>query len=185
LPVLLALTVFFCAGGVVLAYLYAGGNPFRSGDAAAIGVVEPTTLGGRAQVTEPEFVASISSLQGEISNIPGTTASVGALYGDPAKRDLVMIAAGASRNGSTERRFEEFARGIESGGLEINNLSDTDPGPFGGMAKCGDATTSDVPMGVCIWSDSGSIGMVALFFRQKSDAVDEFISIRNQIERSG
>jgi hypothetical protein len=152
-------------------------------DATKISVVEPATLGGRAQVSEPAIQASVSQLDGELSKVPGATGSVAAAYGDVKKQDLVMVAAASSLSGSAESRFEEFTSGMNQGGMQVANLTDTDPGPLGGIAKCGDTGTSDVPMAICVWSDNGSIGMFAMLFKPKADLEKEFVALRGEVER--
>jgi hypothetical protein len=124
----------------------------------------------------------VSELDAELGKVPGATGSVAAAYGDVQKRDLVMVAAASSISGSAESRFEEFTSGMSQGGMSVDNLTDTDAGPLGGLAKCGDTRTG-VPMALCVWSDNGSIGMIAMMFKERADLEKEFIAMRGQIEQ--
>ena len=63
------------------------------------------------------------------------------------------------------------------------DLTDTDPGPLGGIAKCGDTESSGVPMALCVWSDNGSIGMFAMLFKNRADLEKEFITLRGEVEK--
>ncbi|SCF39140.1 hypothetical protein [Micromonospora mirobrigensis] len=51
------------------------------------------------------------------------------------------------------------------------------------MAQCGDAEASNVPLGICVWSDKGSLGMVILYFKTGAQAAAELVEIRGQVEK--
>jgi hypothetical protein len=178
-----AVIAVLCIGGVAVTFFLAKDEVTKVVDAARITVVEPETLGGRPKVTDPTVAGSVSSLDSELSKVPGATESVGAVYGDVQAQDLVMIAAASSVTGSPQERFDEFTSGMTTGTMKVDNLTDTDPGPLGGIAKCGDSTASGVQMAVCVWSDNGSIGLITMLFKGKSDLEKEFIGMRGQIER--
>jgi hypothetical protein len=38
-------------------------------------------------------------------------------------------------------------------------------------------------MALCVWSDNGSIGMIAMLFKDKAALEKEFVSMRGQIEK--
>ena len=94
-----------------------------------------------------------------------------------------MGAAAATGSGSAEDRFEEFTKGMASGGMDAGNLTDTDPGPLGGIAKCGDTKSAGIDMAICVWSDNGSIGMFAMMFKNRADLAKEFVTLRGQVEK--
>jgi hypothetical protein len=181
--IVVAVVSVLCLGGVAVAFFAAKDTVEDVVDAARITVVEPETLSGRAKVTDPTVAGSVAGLDAELSKVPGATSSVGAVYGDVQAQDLVMIAAASSVTGSPQERFDEFTTGMNSGALKVDNLTDTDPGPLGGIAKCGETTTSGVPMALCVWSDNGSIGMIAMLFKDKAALEKEFVSMRGQIEK--
>ena len=183
--VLIAFTVIalLCVAGVGVTAFVARDKISQVFDATKISVVEPATLGGRAKVTEPAIQASVSQLDSELSKVPGSTGSVAAAYGDVQQQDLVMVAAASSLSGSAESRFSEFTSGMTKGGMQVPNFADTDPGPLGGIAKCGDTGTSGVPMAICVWSDNGSIGMFAMLFKKKAELEKEFVALRGEVER--
>ncbi|HET6531965.1 MAG TPA: hypothetical protein VFH03_15350 [Actinoplanes sp.] len=178
-----AVIAVLCVGGLGLTALVARDKVAQVLDASKITVVEPATLGGRAKVTDPGLQAGVAQLDSELGKVPGATGSVGAAYGDPQDRDLVMVAAASTLSGSPEDRFADFTSGMSQGGMAVQNLTDTDPGPLGGIAKCGDSTSSGVPMAICVWSDNGSIGMFVMMFKDKADLEKEFITLRGEVER--
>jgi hypothetical protein len=182
--VVVGIVALLCVAGGVVAFVVAGDKVKEVVDATKITVVEPETLGGRPKASDPALQSSISGLDGIMSDLPGATGSVGAIYGDPKEQDVVMVAAASSINGSAQDRFDQFSTGLGgAGGIKIDNLTDTEPGPLGGIAKCGDTNTAGVPMAVCIWSDNGSVGMLAMMFKEKADLESEFVSLRGEIEK--
>ncbi len=178
-----AVIAVLCVGGIGVAVFAAKDTVEKVVDAASITVVEPATLGGREKVTDPTLTSSLSSLDTELGKVPGATGSVSGLYGDVQEQDLVMVAAASSITGSPQERFDEFTSGMNSGGMQLTNLTDTDPGPLGGIAKCGDSNGGGAQMAICVWSDNGSIGMFAMMFKEKADLEKEFVSMRGQVEQ--
>jgi hypothetical protein len=181
--IVVGVVLLLCIGGGVLLVVQGKKKVEDVVAAAKISVIEPTTLGGRDKVSDPQLAGSVQSLDSQMKNIKGTTSSVGAIYGDLQKQDLVMIAAASTLTGSQQSRFDEFTRGLSSGGFSTTSLTDTNPGPLGGLAKCGDSSAAGVPTAVCVWSDRGSVGMVAMLFKKKADLEKEFVSMRSEIEQ--
>jgi hypothetical protein len=181
--IVVAVIAVLCVGGIGIAFVAAKDKVADVVDATKISVVTPETLGGREKVTDPTLTSSVSSLDSELGKVPGATGSVGAIYGDVAEQDLVMVAAAATISGSAQSRFDQFTQGMSSGGLDVKNLTDTPPGPLGGVARCGDSKTGGVPMAICVWSDNGCIGMIAMMFKQKAALEKEFVAMRGQIEQ--
>jgi hypothetical protein len=178
-----AVIAVLCIGGVTATFFLAKDEVSNVVDAAKITVVEPEKLGGRPKVTDPALAGSVTALNNELGKVPGATGSVGALYGNPAKQDLVMVAAASSITGSAQSKYDDFTSGMSSSGFDVGALKDTDPGPLGGIAKCGDGNAAGVPMAVCVWSDNGSIGMVAMLFKKATDLKKEFVAMRGQVEK--
>src|SRR4051794_27515126 len=73
------LVVVLCVTGGVVAFLRTRDKVADIVDAAKITVSEPTTLGGRAKITDPTLVGQVSNLDDELAKIPGSTGSVGAV----------------------------------------------------------------------------------------------------------
>ncbi|MET8149920.1 DUF3824 domain-containing protein [Actinoplanes sp. NPDC049668] len=179
----IGVVLLLCIGGSVAIFFATKDKITEVVDASKITVVEPETLGGRAKTTDPSLQSSVEGLDGQMAKIPGATGSVGAVYGDPTEQDLVMIVAASSLNGSAQSRFDEFTSGLGLGGINVSTMTDTDPGPLGGIAKCGDSDTAGVPMAVCVWSDNGSVGMITMMFKKKADLEKEFVAMRGEIEQ--
>ncbi|MFI5491227.1 hypothetical protein [Actinoplanes sp. NPDC051859] len=181
--IIFAVLAVLCVGGVAVVYFAAKDTVDKVVDASKIKVVEPATLGGRPKANDPALQSNVDGLNGAMSNVPGATSSVGAFYGDPKEQDVVMVAAASSITGSPQERYDELIKGLNSGGMQVENMTDTDPGPLGGIAKCGDSDTNGLKVAVCTWSDNGSVGMILMLFKGKAALEKEFISMRGEIEK--
>jgi hypothetical protein len=148
-----------------------------------ITIVEPRTLAGRPRVTDPKFAATIEQLEKNLALLPNTSQTVGALYGTPAKRDLVMVVAAKSFVLNPKAEVDAAFRGAAFGKLKLTGVVSVPPGPLGGAAKCGKGSDNGVAMALCAWADEGSSGLIVWYLTALSTAKDEFVTIRGQVER--
>ncbi len=184
LLIVLAAVLVLCLGGAAIFAFAIKDEVKETVDAAKIRVVEPATLGGRPKVTDPNLQSASRALEAELNkSLPGATSAVGAFYGDPAKQDLVMVAAASGRNTDPAKTLDDTIAGARKSAVEIGEMSSVDPGPLGGEAKCGDAEANRVPIGFCIWSDKGSVGMILIYFKTGAEAQKELVTMRGQIEQ--
>jgi hypothetical protein len=179
----LAVVLLLCIGGSAIAYFAAKDTIDGVIDASKISVVEPATLGGRPKLTDPQFASAIAGLKSELSKAPNTTSTVGALYGDPAKQDLVMIAGASAPLVDPEKQLDDTLQGASNGGLTLTDTATVDAGPLGGTAKCGNGRTSGIDLAVCAWADNGSVGMIAFYWKKVDDVKAEFLDLRSQVEK--
>ncbi|MER7456962.1 hypothetical protein [Micromonospora sp. NPDC126480] len=184
LLIVLAAVLVLCLGGAAVVFFAVKDEVKETVDAARIRVVEPETLGGRPKVTDPNLQNASRTLEAELNKaLPGATSAVGAFYGDPVKQDLVMVAAASGRNADPAKTLDDTIAGARQSDVEIGEMSSVDPGPLGGEAKCGDAEANQVPIGFCVWSDSGSVGMILIYFKTGAEAQQELVAMRGQIEQ--
>jgi hypothetical protein len=153
-------------------------------EAATITVVEPKKLGGRPKLTDEQFAGIAEQLESELSQAPGATTSVGALYGTPTKRDIVVIAGVAAPVDDPTAELNGTFFGAGVGGLDVTGITKVDAGPLGGEAKCGKANASGVNMALCAWADDGSVGWIIWYFKSVKQARGEFVKLRGEIEKS-
>lgn len=199
----LAVLLVLCLGGGALFYYVnkdeikqavdtaASGGPTASSPddapstkaAAKITLVEPKTLNGRPKLTDKQFAGLADEMQKDMGDVPGSTATVGALYGSVEKRNIVMVAGVAAPMDDPKRELDQTFAGAGVGGLKVTGIVDVDPGTLGGKAKCGKADDKDINMAVCAWADEGSLGMVMFFFKSVSSAKAEFPKVRSLIEK--
>lgn len=177
-----ALVLLLIAGAVV-AYLALRGTIKDVTDATSIRVVAPETLNGRPRSTEPDLVKAAGDTEGELKRAaPNATSTVGAFYGTGERKDLALIVAVSDISVSPAQTLEGVIKGV-SGQLPLQDLADVDPGPLGGVAKCGSGTTSGIDLGVCVWADRGSSGQFYLYFSSAQDAAKELASVRAVVEQ--
>ncbi|NJP31601.1 hypothetical protein [Micromonospora thermarum] len=148
-----------------------------------IRLVAPKTLGGRAKSTDPELRALADEMVRDMkSTVRSESGAVGAFYGSPEKQNMVMIAGASGFVLDPKRELDDAVKAL-SAELNVRRMSTVSPGPLGGVAKCGDGSASDISLGVCVWADQGSVGMIVMFFSSASKAKSEFTSIRGQVEK--
>ncbi|WP_405093030.1 YppG family protein [Micromonospora sp. NBC_01392] len=183
LLIVLAVVLVLCVGGGVAFWLAAGDDVKDVVTATKTRVVEPTTLGGRPKATEPQLQSTALQMKSELGkDVPNATSTAGAFYGDPAKKDLVMIVAVSGVIADPKKEMADAIAAVTPD-LGTKEFKTVDAGPLGGDAKCGDGKAQDIPVGVCIWSDKGSLGMVVVYFKSSSELQSEFVNMRGEIEK--
>jgi hypothetical protein len=150
---------------------------------ATITIVEPRSLGGRPRVTDPKFADTVEQLEKNLALLPGSAQSVGAIYGNPAKRDLVMVVAAKSYVRDPKDEVDSAFAGSTFGNMDLTGVSSIPAGPLGGAAKCGKGSDEGVPLSLCVWADEGSSGLFIWYFTSLSKAKKEFVRLRGQVEQ--
>ncbi|MGW4500249.1 hypothetical protein ACWENR_16745 [Micromonospora sp. NPDC004336] len=182
--IVLAGVLVLCLGGAAITFFVVKDQVKETVDATRIRVVEPDTLAGRPRATDPALQVGAQQLEAELNrSLPDASSTVGAFYGTPAKKDLVMVAAASGLNPDPARTLETTIRGARTSEVRLGEMSAVDPGPLGGEAKCGDAKAENVPLGVCVWSDRGSVGMIVIYYKTGTQAHAELATMRGQIEQ--
>jgi hypothetical protein len=150
--------------------------PGRSG----ITVVEPDKLGGRAKLDDSQYALLAQELQTILTDVPGATAKVVAIYGSPKKSDIVITAAAAAPVADPDGALNDiFGNGV----LQLSNVTTASTGTLGGTAKCGQTDAAGTAMVICGWADSGSRG-VDIFQGSSVDAAKaEFPTLRAEVEK--
>jgi len=181
--IVLAVVLVLCLGGAAITWFAVKDDVGDVVDAAKTRVVAPATLAGRAKNTDPQLqtVADqmVTQMKAEVQN---ETSTVGAFYGDPTKQDLVLIAAVSGVMADPKKELDEAVTGLSSE-LSVTNMTAVEAGPLGGDARCGDGKAESVPLGVCVWADRGSVGLVVMYFKTAEEAKAEFVGVRGQIEQ--
>jgi hypothetical protein len=174
--------VLLCAGGIGTAVFVSRDKVKDVVAATKIKVVEPDTLGNRPKASDPDMDTALQGGLAQMKAQADVTGTAGAIYGDPKKLDILMLMAASSIGGSAQDRYNGVVQGMGTS-FGATSLKDVDPGPLGGIAKCGDGKISEVPLGICLWADSGSFAMLVLFNKKGADLQKDFISYRSQIEQ--
>ncbi|MGW3605279.1 hypothetical protein [Micromonospora sp. NPDC005161] len=181
--IVLAVVLVLCLGGAAITWFAVKDEVGEVVDATNTRVVAPTTLAGRPKIDDPELQRLSDDLVAEMkSTVQNETSAVGAFYGNPAEEDLVMIAGTSGLMSDPKKELDTAVTGLSTE-LGVATMAAVEPGPLGGEARCGDGTTDGVPLGVCVWADKGSVGLVVMFFKSGAEAKAEFVTIRGQVEQ--
>ena len=208
LPIVLvtvAVLLVLCVGGSVAIFLVARNSTSGKNEAAdatpavsgrpatestptaqarTITVVEPSKLGGRPKLTDRQFADLADTIESDLAKEPGSGNTVSALYGDPSEENVVIMAAAEAEVDSPAAALTGTFAGAGLSGFKVTGIQSIDPGPLGGVAKCGKAKESDIDIVMCGWADEGSIGWVMWYFESVGAARAEFAKLRGQIEKA-
>ncbi|MET7709376.1 hypothetical protein [Micromonospora sp. NPDC005413] len=181
--IVLSVVLVLCLGGVAITWFAVKDDVGDVVDATKTRVVAPATLAGRPKLTDPQLQASADQLvTGMKAEVQNETSTVGAFYGDRTKQDLVMIAAVSGLLAEPKKELDDAITGLSTE-LAVTNMAAVEAGPLGGEASCGDGKAGSVPLGICVWADRGSLGMVVMYFKSADQAKAEFTTIRGQVEQ--
>lgn len=119
----------------------------------------------RAKATASDLV---TALRAEIQ----LDQSAAAIYSDPSSEPgrSIMLFGGTTLLWSPERELDAVLKLVEDDVDKIRDLQTVEPGPLGGVMKCGTTTAESAPMAVCGWADHGSIALALFPERSPSDA---------------
>ncbi|MFD0786031.1 hypothetical protein ACFQZ8_19185, partial [Micromonospora azadirachtae] len=182
--IVVAVVLVLCLGGGVATWFVIKDDVSEGIEAASTRVVAPEKLAGRARITDAELQSIADQMVTEMNKRTQgrITSTVGAFYGDPAKRELTMI-AGASGLISDPKKELDGAIAELAPELAITETVPVDPGPLGGEARCGDGKVDTTPLGVCLWADRGSVGTIVVYFKSAEQISADFVGMRGEIEQ--
>jgi hypothetical protein len=181
--VAIAAVVVVCLVGIVGALLIGRSTVDNVKETTAkVSIVEPQTLGGRAQLTGAQFTAMTDVMEQGLTNYKDATNSFSAFYGTVESQDIV-VALGVERPVfAPEAAVTGAINGLVIGGLQIDGVASVDPGPMGGAAKCGNANAGGTEIAICSWADEGSVGILMWYFSTADQVIAEFTELRAEIE---
>ncbi|GAA1757373.1 hypothetical protein [Luedemannella helvata] len=145
-------------------------------------VSTPATLAGLTLSKEPSLQKTAEDLEAELkSSIPNASSAAAGTYQDPSDPTaLVMVAVVAVDNDTPEALVSGAFVGMRSQ-LDVKNVKDIDPGPMGGIARCGTATMQGMPLTVCVWGDHGSLGQIYFLNRSLPESQKLYPDIRKGV----
>ncbi|WP_018253474.1 hypothetical protein [Salinispora mooreana] len=148
-----------------------------------IRLVAPKSLDGRSRSTDSELKALADELVEELeAKVSSGNSTVGAFYGSFEDEDIIMVAAASGFVLNPTQELDATVKALASD-LNVRKVSTISAGPLGGVAKCGDGSSSNIPLGVCAWADEGSVGMIVMFSASASTARSSFVEIRAEVEQ--
>ena len=182
--IVLAIVVVLCVAGSAVAYFALKDDVGGVLDAADTTVSAPATLAGKPKISDPDLQSAADSMVTELkAEVPNARDTVAAFYGDPAKQDMVMLVAISGLLADPGKELDDTFTSMNSSGLPVKNVKTVEAGPLGGEAKCGDATAAGQPLGVCVWTDRGSLGLIGVYFKTGDQAYAQFVQMRGEVEK--
>jgi hypothetical protein len=176
--------VALCIAGSATAFFLLRDDVSGVVDAANTTVSAPETLAGKPKITDPQLQAAADQMVSTLkTEVPDARDTVAAFYGDPAKQDLVMLVAVSGLIADPGKELDDTFTSMNSTGLPVKNIADVEAGPLGGNAKCGDGDVQGSPIGLCVWTDRGSLGLIGVYFKTGSEAASQFVQMRGEVEK--
>jgi hypothetical protein len=144
---------------------------------STVTVIRPATLGGKPRIEIGSGSVATDDLTFEV------TATAQGVYGNAAKQDVLFLIAVASTDMTPEARFSLMVSEA-SQEFGVDRYASVDPGPLGGLAKCGDGTINGVPSAVCAWSDDGTTGLLINSLKDAGDFGKQVAELRTEVEKT-
>ncbi|MEV4152764.1 hypothetical protein AB0J48_07090 [Nocardia salmonicida] len=157
---------------------------------APISVVVPDSLGGREKIVRPPNDRDRTDEAAEHARfrnlVPTANSVVSALYRKgTSPSGLVLIAATVAIEENMEVALDRLLLGTPTDGTDgLEDVRSVDPGPVGGLAKCGAKNTprqGKHPIAVCAWADRGSMGTITWPTAGVETARGEFAAMHTQV----
>jgi hypothetical protein len=143
---------------------------------------EPATLGGKPRLKTTALEKAAGQLRTQMKSVmPGSADTVAAFYGNIAKQDMLMIFGSTAPIPDPKVGLDALFSGMGSS-MSVKNETDIPAGPLGGVARCGNGESDGIKLGVCGWSDEGSVGMIVIYFKDFNQLRSQFAEYRGQIE---
>ncbi|MFV2019584.1 hypothetical protein [Micromonospora sp. LOL_023] len=182
--IVLAAVLLLCIGGSAITYFAVKDTVGEVLEATQTRLVTPDTIAGRDLNADAEFQSLAEEMgAGLAADVPESTSSIGAFYGDVEQENLVMIAGVSGVMADPEQELADATEG-DAMGLGMTNITDVDAGPKGGTARCGDADLEGVPGGVCVWSSRGALVLYVFYFSTGAEAGAALVEIRDAVEQT-
>ncbi|MDI1463205.1 hypothetical protein QEZ54_19680 [Catellatospora sp. KI3] len=139
----------------------------------------PSTLGGLPK--SPERPEDLPGMRQRYPQAKWVSASYGKQE-DLSAPSIAFQAGTSSKLKSPAQEVEWLWNNATEG--EFRAPSSVSTGSLGGKAVCGNHDVLRTAW-MCVWADSGSVGVVVLWAYEASEAKSEFVRARAQIERRG
>ncbi|HCT80839.1 MAG TPA: hypothetical protein DGT23_30595 [Micromonosporaceae bacterium] len=150
-------------------------------------VAAPAKLGNRPRITDAEHTTTADEVTATLKGDRRVTTAVAAYYGTPdPKKDKVYLVAMTISTPMPKSEFEgTFAAITTQVGLgAMTDVADTEPGPLGGLARCGNLKVQEMPVAACGWADEGSFGVIVWYNKTLIQVKAQFIPLRAEVEKA-
>lgn len=142
----------------------------------------PQTVAGLTKIDDPQLNKTANDTALQIKTATNADSAVAAYYAPNSDLTKAVGLVGATgRITDPEGELDDAF----SGSLTVTGTSDVDPGPLGGLMRCGNTVNSGQALSVCGWADGGSLMLGIFVNRSVTDSATLFRQIRGEILKRG
>jgi hypothetical protein len=148
-----------------------------------VGLTTPGKVAGLTLDTSDDARQTMDYLRTAVAAKVSLTATVGAVYQDPASKDRkVLFFGGTNLQLSPAHQLDQALTIFNDDTGTVTGLHDVSPGPLGGVAKCGTSNGDGGAMPVCGWADNGSLAVALFPARTVDEAAKLLLDLRAAVE---
>lgn len=142
----------------------------------------PATVAGLQKVDNASLNKTANDTAQQIKTATNADSAVAAYYapGGDLTRAVGLVGA-TGRITNPEGELDDAF----SSELAVTGASDVDPGPLGGVMRCGTTASSGQALSVCGWADGGSLMLGIFINRSLVDSGTLFRQIRSEVLKRG
>ncbi|BCJ63845.1 hypothetical protein [Polymorphospora rubra] len=143
----------------------------------------PATVAGLQRDTSEEALTTADYLRTAFAAGIDLDESIGAVYGDPGAADRsVLLFGGTTLLWSPERDLDSMLELVADDTGAVSDVREVEPGPLGGVMKCGVSRGTDGDIPVCGWADHGSIAIAMFPGRDTREGAALMRDIRSDVQ---
>lgn len=145
-------------------------------------IVLPDQVAGLTKLDNPQLQETADSTATQLKTATNADSAVAGFYGPNGDVTRAVGIVGATTRISDPE--SELDAAFDSY-LNVSDIRELEPGPLGGVVKCGNTSSQGVSITVCGWADEGSLALGIFFNRSLTDSGTLFKQIRSEILRRG
>ncbi len=131
----------------------------------------PDQVAGLARSAESGLEDAAVQMAATMSGEMSFAEQIAAVYVDEAAPDrAVALWGGTALLRDPQARLDDAFRDAAAGGFPAVEPQEVEPGPPGGVARCGRGNVPELPMTVCGWADHGSLVMLVFLSRDLEES---------------
>jgi hypothetical protein len=145
-------------------------------------IILPATVAGMTKLDDPQLTKTADETATKLKSATNAESAVAGYYapnGDVTRTVALVGVATRVNNPDAE------LRSAFSSTLTVSDVRDVDPGPLGGIMRCGNTSTGGTALAVCGWADGGSLAIGIFLNRSLTDSAELFRQIRGEVLQRG
>ena len=142
-----------------------------AGSGVEVHLSTPATVAGLTLVTTADTTGIVEGMRSLLtSEAAGSGDIIAAQYNDPKDAKKIVFVAGTTGQFSDPATLISTVFTDDTETIKQDSVHDVATGTAGGSAKCGTGSDPKVPLSVCGWADSGSLGIVFFMNRAATES---------------